>query len=166
MKRLVLMFTVVASLSFTAIQLLPAPVLAADASLPPGCPGGPAGPPAPGTVCPTSSSTTLSTNKPTTTDCDNGSGGTIKLGTPGLNLNCNNKTKNPIYALLQFVINWAIRLLGVLAVLAIVISGIQYIVSQGNPDGIKAAKSRLTNAVVGLILLSLMFVILRLIGVS
>lgn len=87
------------------------------------------------------------------------------VATPGLNLDCSNG-KNPIYALLQFVANWAIRLLGVLAVLAIVISGIQYIVSQGNPEGVKNAKNRLTNAIIGLILLALMFVILNFLGVT
>lgn len=81
-----------------------------------------------------------------------------------LKINCS-KNKNPIYALLEYAINFAVRLLIVLAVVAVVISGIQYIVSQGNPEGIKAAKSRLTNAVVGLILLSLMFVILNVLGV-
>lgn len=87
--------------------------------------------------------------------------------TPGLrgNLDCSNG-KNPIFALLQFVINYAVRLLIVLAVVAIVVSGIQYIISQGNPEGIKAAKSRLTNAIVGLILLALMFVILNILGVT
>jgi hypothetical protein len=94
----------------------------------------------------------------------NASEGCPKTATPGHKLDCTNG-RNPIYALLQFVINWVIRLLAVLAVIAIIISGIQYIASQGNPDGIKAAKSRLTNAIIGLILLSLMFVILRLIGV-
>jgi hypothetical protein len=88
-----------------------------------------------------------------------------KLGTPGLKNQINCNSTNPIYALLQYVINWAVRLLLALAVLAIIISGIQYITSQGNPEGIKAAKGRLTNAIVGLILLSLMFVILKFIGV-
>lgn len=91
--------------------------------------------------------------------------GCPQVATKGLNLNCSGG-KNPIYALLEFAINWLIKLLLVLAVVAVVVSGIQYIVSQGNPDGIKAAKSRLTNAVVGLILLSLMFVILHVLGVS
>lgn len=101
----------------------------------------------------------------TKTNCSNGSGGTISIATPGLTINCSGG-KNPIFALLQFAVNWIIRLLGVLAVIAIIVSGIQYIVSQGNPDGIKKAKSRLTNAVVGLILLSLMFVILRILGIG
>jgi hypothetical protein len=91
--------------------------------------------------------------------------GCPKTATPGLDLNCTNN-KNPIYALLQKVINWSIRVLGVLAVLAVVVSGIQYIISQGNPDGVKSAKSRLTNAIIGLVLLALMFVILRFLGVT
>ncbi len=94
-----------------------------------------------------------------------GANGCPKTSTPGLKLNCTNH-KNPIYALLQFVINWALRLLVALAVLAIVISGIQYITSQGNPEGVKGAKTRLTNAVIGLVLLALMFIILRFLGVT
>ncbi len=101
----------------------------------------------------------------TKTNCEDANGDAVSISTPGLSVDCSND-KNPIYALLQFVINWAIRLLGVLAVLAIVISGIQYIVSQGSPEGVKAAKSRLTNAIIGLILLALMFIILRFLGVS
>ncbi|HSX14956.1 MAG TPA: pilin [Candidatus Saccharimonadales bacterium] len=92
------------------------------------------------------------------------SNGCPDTATPGLKLDCTNK--NPIYSLLQFIINWAVRLLAVLAVFAIVISGIQYIVSQGNPDGIKSAKTHLVNAIIGLVLLSLMFVILHLLGVT
>lgn len=98
-------------------------------------------------------------------DCKDANGNTITVATPGLNVDCSNN-KNPIYALLQFFINWGIRLLGVLAVLAVVVSGIQYIVSQGNPEGVKGAKTRLTNAIIGLILLSLMFLILRFLGVA
>ena len=108
---------------------------------------------------------------PSSKDCKDSNGNTLTLGTPGLSIDCSNPQdpshpKNPIYALLQFVINWVIRLLIVLAVVAVVVSGIQYIVSQGNPEGIKGAKNRLTNAVVGLILLALMFVILHVIGVT
>jgi hypothetical protein len=97
--------------------------------------------------------------------CHDASGDAIVTSTPGLNIDCSNG-KNPIYALLQFVINWSIRLLGVLAVLAVVISGIQYIVSQGSPEGVKSAKNRLTNAIVGLVLLALMFIILRFLGIT
>lgn len=86
----------------------------------------------------------------------------VVTGTPGIK--CSN-TGNPIYDFLNFIVNWALNLIIGIAVLAIVITGIQYITSQGNPDAIKKAKSRLTNAVVGLILLSLTRVILGLLKV-
>lgn len=126
--------------------------------VPAGCSGGPDGPPASGTVCPGTPSSSAAAAVGTPTNCP----GVPTVGTGGLKIDCSGG-KNPIYALLQFAINWLIGILLVLAVVAVVISGIQYILSQGNPDGIKAAKSRLTNAIVGLILLSLMFVILRVI---
>jgi hypothetical protein len=72
---------------------------------------------------------------------------------------CN--SRQPILKLIEIIANWIVRLLIPLAILFIIISGIQYITSQGNPDGIKKAKSRITNAVVGLILLGLMFAILN-----
>ncbi len=94
--------------------------------------------------------------------CGTGSG-SVKVSDSGLP--CGNNA-NPIYALIQGAANWVIGLLGGLAVLIIIISAIQFITSQGNPDAIKGARSRIVNAVVGLILLSLMFVILRFLGVS
>jgi len=95
-----------------------------------------------------------------------GCNGITTLGTPGLNIDCTKSGGNPIYGLLQTVINWLVRLLIVGATIMVVVSGIQYIVSQGNPEGIKNAKNRLTNAIVGLILLSLMFVILHILGIG
>lgn len=83
----------------------------------------------------------------------------VPTGTKGLDQICQNNG-NPIYNLLGGIVNWAIGLIGGLAVLAIIISGIQYVTSQGNPDGVKKAKSRLVNAVVGLVLLALIRVIL------
>lgn len=88
----------------------------------------------------------------------------VLVGTPGLDLDCTNTS--PVYALMAFIINKAILLLGGLAVLAIIIAGIQYITSQGNPEQIKTAKSRLINAVIGLILLALTGVIMRFLGVA
>ncbi|HSX48357.1 MAG TPA: hypothetical protein VLF41_02560 [Candidatus Nanoarchaeia archaeon] len=83
----------------------------------------------------------------------------VPIGTVGLKC-ANGTNSNPIYALLGFAINWMIGIIVALAVLAIVISGIQYITSQGNPEAVKTAKSRITNAAIGLILLSLTRVIL------
>lgn len=89
------------------------------------------------------------------------------LGTPGLQklLNCQ-PGKNPIYSLIQALVNWLIGIFGSLAVLAIIIGGIQYSSSGGNPEAIRRAKSHIVNAVVGVIMLILMFFILKLIGVN
>jgi Type IV secretion system pilin len=89
------------------------------------------------------------------------------LATPGLKdvINCN-AAGGPIFGLINFAINWLIGLLGAAAALAIIIAGIQYTTSQGNPEALKKAKSRITNAVTGLILLALMFVILKFLGIS
>jgi hypothetical protein len=50
---------------------------------------------------------------------------------------------------------------GLVVVLLIVIGGVQYITSAGDPAGVKAAKSRITNAITGLVLFLLMFAILN-----
>jgi hypothetical protein len=93
-----------------------------------------------------------------------GTGGP-EVGTGGLSAICG-KSSNPIYALIEGLANWLIGLLGGIAILIIIIAGIQYITSQGNPAQIKSAKDRITNAVVGLLLLLFMFVILRVLGVT
>ncbi len=55
----------------------------------------------------------------------------------------------------------AIAFGGFLAVIFIVISGIQFITSSGNPEGAAAARGRLTFAIVGFVLLVLAFMITR-----
>jgi hypothetical protein len=93
--------------------------------------------------------------------------GSTEVGTKGLGALCGQSNGgSDIYLLIQGIANWILGLIAAAAVLVIVISGIQYIVSQGDPGQVKSAKERLTNAVVGLIVLALMFVILKLIGVS
>jgi hypothetical protein len=87
----------------------------------------------------------------------------VKVTTPGLE--CKGEG-NPIYDLLNFFINWVLRILTAVAVLIIVSAPVFMVASGGNPDMIKKAKSRLINAVVGLILLALAFVILREIGIA
>jgi hypothetical protein len=92
-----------------------------------------------------------------------GSGGGVKVTTPGLQ--CSGQG-NPIFDMLEFIINWVFRILTAVAVLFIVSSPIFMVASGGNPDMVKKAKSRLINAVIGLILLGLAFVILRQVGVD
>ena len=50
---------------------------------------------------------------------------------------------------------------GLVVVLFIIVSGIQYISSAGNPQGIEAAKGKLTNAIIALLVFIFMFAILQ-----
>ncbi len=75
---------------------------------------------------------------------------------------CKDSQANPIFALASAGIYFFSSLFGLLLVLVIVISGIQYITSAGSSDGTKEAKERLKAAVTGLVLFILMFAILQL----
>ncbi len=66
-----------------------------------------------------------------------------------------------IVTYLRVLIKFLSGIFGVLVLLMILISGFQYMTSAGSPDAVKAAKSRLTNAIIGLILFILMFGILN-----
>lgn len=68
--------------------------------------------------------------------------------------------RNPIWEYTAQIIKAASRVFGLLVILMIIVSGIQYITSQGNSEQYKNAKTRLTQAVIGLILYILMFGIL------
>lgn len=57
-------------------------------------------------------------------------------------------------------------LAGGIAVLLIIIAGYQFMVSQGNPERIQAARERLISAIVGLLFIILSIVILQVIGVD
>lgn len=57
----------------------------------------------------------------------------------------------------------AIGIGGFLTVIFIAISGVQFITSSGNPEAANAARSRLTFAIIGFVILALSFVIVKLI---
>lgn len=57
----------------------------------------------------------------------------------------------------------AIGIGGFLTVIFIAISGVQFITSSGNPEAAAAARSRLTFAIIGFVILALSFVIVKLI---
>lgn len=68
---------------------------------------------------------------------------------------------NVIGVILANVIQIIITLSGVLAVIIITWSGIQYIISQGDPAKVKDAKNSIVYAVVGLVLASTAFLIIE-----
>lgn len=68
---------------------------------------------------------------------------------------------NPIIAYLRGIISWAIGIIGILLALALVVAGYQWMTSQGQPDQLKKAKSKIANVVISLLLLLLMSAILR-----
>jgi hypothetical protein len=84
---------------------------------------------------------------------------TAKDGNPGIK----NDPKTG-GAIVSYLKGWLALLggaVGLLVILMIVISGIQYITSIGDPGSIKSAKSRLQNAIIALVLYLSMYAILN-----
>lgn len=69
-----------------------------------------------------------------------------------------------IFGLVTLIITWLLYFAGVLAFIFLVISGITYITAGGNPEQTKKAQAGLINAIIGIIVISLSFVILRAVG--
>jgi type IV secretion system pilin len=83
--------------------------------------------------------------------CENNNG---QAGIP------NNQPGGVIIYYLASVLKLASEAVAAVVLLMIVIAGVQYIVSGANPAQVKAAKDRLTNAIIALVLFLLMFAIL------
>jgi cytochrome bd-type quinol oxidase subunit 2 len=61
--------------------------------------------------------------------------------------------------LLSTIITWILGLSGAIAVLFLILGGLQYITSSGNKDKAEQAKQTILYAVIGLIVIALSFVI-------
>lgn len=88
----------------------------------------------------------------------------VKIGTTGLTggTKCiGDKNTNPIFVLLAAIIRYAVGILALIFVGIIVLSGILYITSNGEPEKTKEAKDRLQSAITGMVLLALMAAILN-----
>lgn len=94
-------------------------------------------------------------------ECNDKGGVYIAVPLSGQDKCQGSKDRNPIWDYVASGVKLASSIFGLLVILMIVVSGIQYITSQGNPEQYKNAKSRLTQAVTGLILFILMFGILN-----
>jgi len=65
--------------------------------------------------------------------------------------NVSGLTNEPIFFTITVVLRWLLGLIGVLGVIAFVISGILYLTSVGDEERIKQAKSIMTYAIIGLV---------------
>lgn len=68
---------------------------------------------------------------------------------------------NPIYDYLRGIIIFIGGAIGLAVVISIILAGIQYSASNGNPQNIAKAKERIVNAVIGLVLYLFLAAILR-----
>ncbi len=78
---------------------------------------------------------------------------------------CGNKADDPcqigdLFAVFVIIINYLITMAGFVAVLAIVYAGFMMVYSQGQ-EQLKAAKGRLTGAIIGLVLVAAAFILIN-----
>lgn len=71
--------------------------------------------------------------------------------------------KDSVFTFVQNVINWILIAVGIIAVLFIIIGGIRYATSAGDPDKVKKAKNTLLYAIIGLAVALLAAVIVNLV---
>lgn len=76
-------------------------------------------------------------------------------------LNCNNYTLN---GLIVKVINWVLGITLAVDVLFIIIGGFLYITSAGNEDRAKKGKTTVINAIIGLVIIILAYVIAQVVS--
>lgn len=69
-----------------------------------------------------------------------------------------------IFGLVTLIITWLLYIAGVLAFIFLVVSGISYITAGGNAEQSKKAQQGLINAIIGIIIITLSFAILRAFG--
>lgn len=91
-------------------------------------------------------------------ECSDKSGDqTVRLG---VDVGCEDKG-NVIYSYLAAIVKFLAVGVGIVIVLMIIIGAIQYITSSGNPQAAAAAKGRITNAIIALLLFIFMSAILN-----
>ena len=69
-----------------------------------------------------------------------------------------------VHQLVSNIVNIALPLAGLAAVILLIVGGYKMITSQGNPDKLKDAKDMITNAIIGLVFILLSISILLLIS--
>ena len=72
-----------------------------------------------------------------------------------------NPNKNPVVDIIQTATSIVALLAGVLAVIMIIISGFTLVTSGGNPEAVTNSRKRITNAIIGLVIVALAWAIIR-----
>lgn len=65
--------------------------------------------------------------------------------------------------ILEKVLSFLLAVAFIVAVIFLVVGGFRYIVSQGNEDSLEKAKGTITNAIIGIVVIVLAYIILQLI---
>jgi Type IV secretion system pilin len=71
--------------------------------------------------------------------------------------------KNPVARLIGSVVNLVALVAGAVAVLMIIIAGYQFVTSGGSAETVTKARSRITGALIGLIIIALAWTIIRIV---
>lgn len=101
---------------------------------------------------------------PTLASCDNFTNCLQDINVSNLNSAfTKNGASNFVGTLVGLIIPIALGIGGMLTVVFIIISGIQFVTSGGDPKGAAAAKDRLVYAVIGFIILILAYAVLQII---
>lgn len=87
---------------------------------------------------------------------------TPDAGNTGLNTGVGSETR--VSGLILRVINIALALAGLIAVLFLIIGGFRYITSAGNEETAENAKKIILNSIIGIVVIILSFVIVRVIS--
>ena len=69
--------------------------------------------------------------------------------------------KNDLYGNVRTIINWIVMVVGIVAVIMIIIGGIFYVISAGDPGKIKKAKDTILYGIIGLVIVLLAFAIVN-----
>ena len=88
---------------------------------------------------------------------------TTKFGIPGVEEGTDVSGENLLQKYIQGVYTWALAIVGVAALIMVIMGGYQYMVSAGNPETRKLAKTTITQALIGLAVALSIFLILNLI---
>ena len=74
---------------------------------------------------------------------------------------CGDGTTTTVTCVISGVIQFLLAIVFIFAVVFLVIGGFRYIVSQGNEEGVEKAKVTITNAIIGIVIVLLAWIILR-----